>query len=143
VVLAAALTRPPGRDRRDGYPGGPNAPSLCFCHDMVTVVCTHARPIEASHTCCPRCRSPCARKIRCIGLPHRWCTPNSAQAWCLVVCKNGRLHPSVALVRHVAYCMRPSSSCTPRHLVTPCIPAYVYQDWFLVLHLANLDAQKD
>jgi hypothetical protein len=61
----------------------------------------------------------------------------------MVKCKNGRLHPSVALIRHVAYCMRPSSSCTPRHLVTPCIPAYVYQDWFLVLHLANLDAQKE
>ena len=31
-------------------------------------------------------------------------------------------------------------SCTPRHLVTPRIPAYLYQDWFLVLRLANLDA---
>ena len=47
VVLAAALTRPSGRDRRDGYPGSPNTPSLCFCHDLVTVVCSHARPIEA------------------------------------------------------------------------------------------------
>lgn len=50
MVLAAALTRPSGRDRRDGYPASPNTPSLCFhsfCHDLVTVVCSHARPIEA------------------------------------------------------------------------------------------------
>ena len=47
MVLAAALTRPSGRDRRDGYPGSANTPSLCFCHDLVTLVCSHARPIEA------------------------------------------------------------------------------------------------
>ena len=33
--------------------------------------------------------------------------------------------------------------CTPHHLVTPRIPALMNQDWFLVLHLANLDAQEE
>jgi hypothetical protein len=35
-----------------------------------------------------------------------------------------------------------STPCTPHNLVTPRTPALMNQDWFLVLHLANLDAQE-
>ena len=35
------------------------------------------------------------------------------------------------------------AACTPPHLVTPSIPAYLYRDWFVVLRLANLDAQQE
>ena len=56
-----------------------------------------------------------------------------------MVCKNWRLHPSGSPNTPCCLLYVALAACTPRHLVTPSIPVYLYRDWFLVLRLANLD----